>query len=183
MPLSNLFFLMKIFVQRFQFQWSLFPMINNMPIFDHIMDWGRTWWRHQMETFSALLAICAGNSYKGQWCGALMFSLICVWINGLVNNRETGDLRRYRARYDVTVMEEATAHYSNQYWSGLLTHMYVTRPRRVIGLGPFWQNPREHVKTRIPIPRTPEHDVALWAYTQKNDRVLGFIASTGYNEY
>ena len=21
----------------------------------------RTWWRHQMETFSALLAICAGN--------------------------------------------------------------------------------------------------------------------------
>ena len=22
----------------------------------------RTWWRHQMETFSALLAICAGNS-------------------------------------------------------------------------------------------------------------------------
>ena len=25
-------------------------------------DWMRTWWRHQMETFSALLAICAGNS-------------------------------------------------------------------------------------------------------------------------
>ena len=23
---------------------------------------GNTWWRHQMETFSALLAICAGNS-------------------------------------------------------------------------------------------------------------------------
>ena len=23
---------------------------------------GRIWWRHQMETFSALLAICAGNS-------------------------------------------------------------------------------------------------------------------------
>ena len=23
---------------------------------------GATWWRHQMETFSALLAICAGNS-------------------------------------------------------------------------------------------------------------------------
>ena len=60
-----------------------------------------TWWRHQMETFSALLAICAGNSpvpgnspHKGQWRGALMFSLICVWINGWVNNREAGDLRR-----------------------------------------------------------------------------------------
>ena len=24
--------------------------------------WGNTWWRHQMETFSALLAHCAGNS-------------------------------------------------------------------------------------------------------------------------
>ena len=29
--------------------------------------------------------------HKGQWHGALMFSLICVWINGWVNNREAGD--------------------------------------------------------------------------------------------
>ena len=42
---------------------------------------------------------------KGQWRGALMFSLICVWINDWVNNREAGDLRRYRAHYDVIVME------------------------------------------------------------------------------
>ena len=40
----------------------------------------------------------------GQWRGALMFSLICAWINGWVNNREAGDLRRHRAHYDVTVM-------------------------------------------------------------------------------
>ena len=33
-----------------------------------------------------------------------VFSLICIWINGLVNNREAGELRRYRAHYDVTVM-------------------------------------------------------------------------------
>ena len=46
-----------------------------------------------------------GNSqHEGQWRGALMFSLICVWINGWVNNREAGDLRRYRAHHDVTVM-------------------------------------------------------------------------------
>ena len=32
------------------------------------------------------------------------FSLICVSINGWVNNREAGDLRRYRAHYDVIVM-------------------------------------------------------------------------------
>ena len=65
-----------------------------------------------METFSALLAICAGNSpvsgvnspHKGQWRGTLMFSLICTWINGWVNNGEAGDLRRYRAHSDVTIM-------------------------------------------------------------------------------
>ena len=67
-----------------------------------------SWWRRQMETLSASLAICAGNSHvpvnsphKGQWRGALMFSLIYVWINDWVNNREAGDLRRYRTHYDV----------------------------------------------------------------------------------
>ena len=44
------------------------------------------------------------SPHKGQWRGALMFSLICVWINGSVNNREAGDLKRYRAHYDVTVI-------------------------------------------------------------------------------
>ena len=33
-----------------------------------------------------------------------MFSLICAWINGWVNNREAGDLRRHRAHCYVTVM-------------------------------------------------------------------------------
>ena len=44
------------------------------------------------------------SPHKGQWRGALMFSLICVWINAWVNNREAGDLRRYHAHDDVTVM-------------------------------------------------------------------------------
>ena len=33
-----------------------------------------------------------------------MFTLIWVWINGWVNNREAGYLRRYRGHYDVIVM-------------------------------------------------------------------------------
>ena len=64
-----------------------------------------------LETFSALLALCAGNSpitsefpHKGQWRRALMFSLICPWINGWINNREAGDLRHHRAHNGVTVM-------------------------------------------------------------------------------
>ena len=44
------------------------------------------------------------SSHKGQWRGALMFSLICVWINDWVNNREAGDSGRYRAHYDVIVI-------------------------------------------------------------------------------
>ena len=69
------------------------------------------WWRHQMEKLPALLPFVRGihrspvnSPHKGQWRGALMFSLICVWINGSVNNRKAGDLRRYCAHYDVTVM-------------------------------------------------------------------------------
>ena len=68
----------------------------------------RPWWRHQMETFSALLARIhrspVSSPHKGQWRGALMFSLICAWINDWVNNREAGDLRRHCAHYDAIVM-------------------------------------------------------------------------------
>ena len=44
------------------------------------------------------------SPHKGQWRGAFMFSSICAWINGWVNNCEAGDLRRHRAKCDVTVM-------------------------------------------------------------------------------
>ena len=44
------------------------------------------------------------SPHKGHWRRALMFSLICVWINGWVNNHEAGDLRHYRSHYDVSVM-------------------------------------------------------------------------------
>ena len=71
-----------------------------------------SWWRNQMETFSALLAIFVrgihrspvNSPHKGKWRGALKLPLIYVWINGWVNNREAGDLRRYRAHYGVIIM-------------------------------------------------------------------------------
>ena len=74
------------------------PSCQNMVI---------SWWRHKMETFSALLALCAGNSpvtgeftQIGQWRGALIFYLVCAWMN----DREAGDSRRHRAHYDVNDM-------------------------------------------------------------------------------
>ena len=82
-----------------------------------------SWWLYcYMMTssngnISALLAPCAGNSpvpvnspHKGQWGRALMFSLICVWINSWVNSHEAGDLRRYRAHYDVIIMMKDCFH-------------------------------------------------------------------------
>ena len=69
------------------------------------------WSRHQMETFAALLVICARNSpVTGEFPAqspvtrGLDFSLICAWINGWINNSEAGDLRYHCAHYDVTVM-------------------------------------------------------------------------------
>ena len=44
------------------------------------------------------------RTHKGQWRWALMFSLICAWMNGWVNYRAADDLRRHRTHYDVTVM-------------------------------------------------------------------------------
>ena len=44
------------------------------------------------------------SPHKVQWGRALMFSLIYARIDGWVNNREAGDLRRHPAHYDVIVM-------------------------------------------------------------------------------
>ena len=114
--------------------WNMFPRVQ-------LTTHKYSWWRHQMETFSALLALCAGNSpvpvnspHKGQWRGALMFSLIYAWINDWVNNREAGDLRRHRGHYDVIVMGSDDSLVLNRQqaiiWNndglGHLTHIWVT---------------------------------------------------------
>ena len=50
-----------------------------------------------------------GNSTpKGQWRGALMFHLMCSWLNGWVTSGEAGDLRRRRAHYGGTVLTRPT---------------------------------------------------------------------------
>ena len=44
------------------------------------------------------------SPHKGQWRGALMYSLIRAWTNAWVNNSEAGDLRRHRTHFHVIVM-------------------------------------------------------------------------------
>ena len=64
-----------------------------------------------METFSALLAISAGNSLvTGEFPSqrpvirSFDVSLFCALNKRRSKNREAGDLRRHRAHYDVIVM-------------------------------------------------------------------------------
>ena len=64
-------------------------------------------WRHFPRYWPFVRGIhrsSVNSPHKGQWRRALMFSLTCVWINGWVNNREAGDLRRHRVHYDVALM-------------------------------------------------------------------------------
>ena len=75
---------------------------TNAPYHDDAIKW-----KHFLRYWPFVRGIHrspVNSSHKGQWRGALMFSLICVWINDWVNNREAGDLRRHRGHYDVTVM-------------------------------------------------------------------------------
>ena len=70
-----------------------------------------TWWRHQMETFSALLAICAGNSpvpsdLSAQRPATRRFDVFLSSASELTFEKTIARLvRRYRAHYDVIVMK------------------------------------------------------------------------------
>ena len=80
---------------------SALLLVHVLPQSFHRLKW--SWWRHQMEALSALLAFCEGNSpvtgespHTGQWRGAFMFSLFCAWTHGSANLRDAGNLRLHR---------------------------------------------------------------------------------------
>ena len=87
--------------------------LKNRPTQGISQESGRqllTWWRHQMETFPALLALCAGNSpvadeSPSQSPVTRSFDIFFgLRLNGCANNRYAGDFSHNRAHYDVTVM-------------------------------------------------------------------------------
>ena len=66
-------------------------------------------WKHFLRYWPFVRGIRrlpVNSPHKGQWRGALIFTLISARINGWVNNREAGDFRRHCAHYDVTVMKK-----------------------------------------------------------------------------
>ena len=78
-------------------KWKHFP--RNWPFVRGIH---RSRWIPHTKASDAGLPV--NSPHKGPVTRSLMFSLICAWINRWVINREAGDLRRYRAHYDVIVM-------------------------------------------------------------------------------
>ena len=80
-----------------QWQWS-----NHEYYHDNVIKWKH--FPHNWPFVQGIHRSPVNSPHKGQWSWALMFSLICVWINGWVNNGEAGDLKRHRAHYDVIVM-------------------------------------------------------------------------------
>ena len=73
------------------------------------------------------------SPHKGEWRGALMFSLICASTNSWTNNWDTGDLRCHCTHYDVTeiyipVWETKFLDYSPQNRCPLCSIQNSTRP-------------------------------------------------------
>ena len=63
----------------------------------------------------------------------LYFALICAWVNGWVNNREAGDLRRHRAHYQATVMQ-CNSSFTSEAPSSIGTNGIVQYPSKKYSL-------------------------------------------------
>ena len=111
-----------------------------------------SWWRHQWKHFLRYWPFVRGihrspvnSPHKGQWRGALMFSSICVWINGWVNSRQAGHLRRYRAHYDVSVMWNSRSARDVRHWVFGCSKFNIVCMRlcelRQVFFGPLWLRP------------------------------------------
>ena len=99
------------------------------------------------------------SPHKGQWRGALMFSLICVLINDWVNNRQAGDLRRHRAHYDVIVMASVSNIHTRHIFRFLHCYIFVRAFAKLVSAGqrlirewavrdPFFQQLNHSIKIR-----------------------------------
>ena len=111
-----------------------------------------SWWRHQMETFSASLVLREGNpkvtgvfpSQRPVTQGFGVFFDVRL-NNGWANNWDVDDLRHHHTHYDVTVIlflppidhksaliqVMAWCHFLMQQWSWLLTLICVTKAQCV----------------------------------------------------
>ena len=86
------------------------------------------------------------SPYKGQWRDALMFSLICGWTHGWVNNWDAGDLRRHCAHYDVTVMYSLE---TGSRFSSIVNIIIADEPRIILCMCLANERRRYHVTSSL----------------------------------
>ena len=103
----------KVLHNQYKFNCSSYPIslvndngINSVHISDRRYHDDIIKWKHFPCYWPFVRGIHrspVNSPHKGQWCGALMFSFICAWINGW-DNRKAGDLRCHHTHYDITVI-------------------------------------------------------------------------------
>ena len=103
LQLQNAVIFIKNHLRIWSAKWWSFCLGHN------VLSNGGTWplpWCHQIETYSVLLAICAGNLLvPGEFpAWRTVTRSFDVFFDLRLNNREAGDLRCYRAHYDVIVI-------------------------------------------------------------------------------
>ena len=89
----------------------ILDITNLCPSHDDVIKWKH--FPHHWPFVRGRHRSPVNSPHKGQWRGALMFSLTYAWIKGWANNRGAGDLRRYRPHYDVIAInqvEKSTSH-------------------------------------------------------------------------
>ena len=94
---------------------TIYPSVDREKLHIAIVDVYWSWWRHQMETFSALLAFCAGNSpVTGELPAQRpvkrsfdVFFFIWACTSSWADNEDAGDLRRHGAHYDLIVLRKS----------------------------------------------------------------------------
>ena len=89
------------------------------------------------------------SPHNGQWRGALMFSLICAWINA-VNNRAGCDLICHRAHYDVTVMPK-----HDRFGTHICAYLCFVRCFNVDYIVFYWITIQDNKFTNILLKETP----------------------------
>ena len=106
------------------------------------------WWimEHMMTSSNGNIFRVTGH-LCGEFTGPLCFFYL-RWINGWVNNREAGDLRRYRAHYDVTLMSSAKLN-SNSYsfsplWYINISYITLAWVQRVTSVEPLLEGFTAH---------------------------------------
>ena len=146
-----------------------------LPILYYLVE------RHQMETFSALLALCVGNSPvwltkasdAGLWC----FFFNWAWINGCVNIREAGDLRHQHNHYDVSVMNYRIhgENSSSNHWNTSVTsHERWDIPNQQ-QLNCFW-------KCLFGLTKTKHQRSELLPFVGQSPVAVGFLSQRSSNE-